>query len=127
MAIALLVVLTEPIPGREDQYNDWYTNRHLGDVLAAAGFTAAQRFHFVPSKLSRNPPPAPYLAIYEVDADRREEAEEFLLAAVRTEAMPISAALGPGAVTWWFESMCDRVEDGEQAGASTSRRSEAGT
>jgi hypothetical protein len=108
MATALLVVLTEPVPGREDEYNDWYSNQHLDDVLAAAGFVAAQRFRFVPSTLSRRPA-APYLAIYEVPADQREEAEKLLLGAANTAAMPISEAMAPRPITWWFESICDRV------------------
>ncbi|MGQ0631032.1 MAG: hypothetical protein ACT4P1_08305 [Sporichthyaceae bacterium] len=111
MGKALLVVLTNPVEGREDEYNDWYSNAHLADVLKAAGFEAAQRFAFVPSKLSRNPA-APYLAIYEVDADRREEAERLLLETATTPAMPISDALGPKPITWWFESICERVETG---------------
>ncbi|HEY2834069.1 MAG TPA: hypothetical protein VGJ14_16695 [Sporichthyaceae bacterium] len=109
MATALLVVLTSPVEGREDEYNDWYTNDHLSDVLKAAGFTAAQRFRFTPSKLSRHPV-APYLAIYEVDAADREQAEKLLLETAMTPAMPISDALGPRPITWWFESLCDRVE-----------------
>jgi hypothetical protein len=108
MAKALLVVLTHPVEGREDEYNDWYTNDHLDDVLKAAGFEAAQRFKFVPSKLSRKPV-EPYLAIYEVDADQREQAEKLLLETANTPAMPISDALGP-AITWWFEAISDRVE-----------------
>ena len=39
-----LVVLTNPVAGREDEYNDWYSNRHLGDVIAIPGIVAAQRF-----------------------------------------------------------------------------------
>lgn len=108
MTKALLVVLTSPTEGREDEYNDWYSNAHLADVLKAAGFEAAQRFAFVPSKLSRNPA-APYLAIYEVDADKREQAEKLLLETANTAAMPISGALGPKPITWWFEAVCDRV------------------
>lgn len=111
MATALLVVLTQPVEGREDEYNDWYTNNHLDDVLAAAGFAAAQRYKFVPSKLSRHPA-APYLAIYEVDAEHREQAEKLLLETATTPAMPISDALAPRPITWWFEAICDRVEAG---------------
>lgn len=115
MDTALLVVLTEPVEGREDEYNAWYSDEHLADVLAAAGFRAAQRFRFAESKLSRRPA-ARYLAIYEVDADRREEAERLLLETANTEAMPISDALGPRPITWWFESITERVLPAERAG-----------
>ena len=36
MATALLVVLTHPAEGKEDEYNRWYSEEHLDDVLAAA-------------------------------------------------------------------------------------------
>jgi hypothetical protein len=108
MSTALLVVLTNPVEGRENEYNDWYSHQHIDDVLAAAGFTAAQRFRFAPSKLSRNPA-AGYLAIYEVEADERDRAEALLLASANTEAMPISDAMAPGAITWWFESITERI------------------
>jgi hypothetical protein len=109
VATALLVVLTHPIEGKEDEYNLWYSDQHLDDVLSAAGFAAARRFRFVPSKLSRKPI-EPYLAIYEVDADRREECEALLLKTANTDAMPISDSLAQPAITWWFESISDRVE-----------------
>jgi len=108
----MLLVLSKPAEGREDEYNAWYTRRHLADVLNAAGFRAAQRFRFVPSKLSRDPA-APYLALYEVDAADREQAEKLLLEAAGTPAMPISDALAPGSITWWFESISDRVTEAE--------------
>jgi hypothetical protein len=114
MSTALLVVLTNPVEGREDEYNAWYSEQHLDDVLAAAGFEAAQRFRFAGSKLSRNPA-AQYLAIYEVDADKREEAETLLLQSANTAAMPISDAMAPGPITWWFESITDRVARPEPA------------
>jgi hypothetical protein len=109
MATSLLVVLTSPTEGREDEYNDWYSNEHLADVLKAAGFAAAQRYKFVPSTLSKRPA-APYLAIYEVDSAQREQAEKLLLETATTPAMPISGALGPRPITWWFEPICDRLE-----------------
>jgi hypothetical protein len=111
VATALLVVLTNPVEGREEEYNEWYSGQHLDDVLTAAGFEAAQRFKFVPSKLSRRPS-AQYLAIYEVDAEHRERAERLLLETATTDAMPISDALGPRPITWWFESIGDRVQAG---------------
>jgi hypothetical protein len=104
-----LVVLTDPVEGREDEYNEWYTGRHLEDVLAVEGFQAAQRFEFVPSKLSRNAPHR-YLAVYEVDEDSREAAEKALLETAGGPGMPISEAMAKERATWWFTSITDRVE-----------------
>ena len=63
----VIVVLTEPTAGREDEYNDYYENLHLDEVLATTDWTSAQRF-----KLSAQQGmacPLPYLAFYEVEAD----------------------------------------------------------
>ena len=37
-------VLTHPVEGREADYNQWYTEIHLAEVLALPGFVAVQRF-----------------------------------------------------------------------------------
>ena len=63
----LVVVLTEPTEGREAEYNDYYENRHLDDVLATTDWTSAQRFKLVDQQ--GMPCPLPYLAVYEVEAD----------------------------------------------------------
>ena len=63
----VVVVLTEPTAGRDEEYNTYYENLHLDEVLATTGWTSAQRF-----KLSAQQGmacPLPYLAFYEVEAD----------------------------------------------------------
>lgn len=83
MLEAILVVLSNAVTGREDEFNDWYTNIHLRDALRFRGSIASQRFG-----LSGEPIHGPaegfssrYLALYEVyDAQRfaREHAENAL-------------------------------------------------
>jgi hypothetical protein len=105
-----LIVLTNPVEDREDEYNEWYSGPHLRDVLAVKGFTSAQRFHFKPGQLG---PEAPYryLAIYEAEDMTVEEAEAALLeVAADPEQMPISRAMARERATWWFEAITERVE-----------------
>ncbi len=63
-----MIVFSQPHEGREDEYNDWYQNRHLGEVIATPGFTSARRFK-LSGKLSEEMPAYPYCAIYEYSAD----------------------------------------------------------
>ena len=45
MPKAIMFVQSKPSsPDREDEYNDWYTNTHLPEVLDIPGITAARRF-----------------------------------------------------------------------------------
>lgn len=107
-----LIVLTNAVEDRDQEYNDWYTDQHLDDVLAVKGFRAAQRFEFTPGKLGKEAPYR-YLAIYEVEADSVEEAERSLFAAASDEnLMPISEAMDKQRATWWFTEVTDRVEAG---------------
>jgi hypothetical protein len=39
-----MIVLNNPKEGQEDKHNDWYTKRHLGDVVSIPGIVSAQRF-----------------------------------------------------------------------------------
>lgn len=52
-----MLVFSQPFPGREDEFNEWYTGRHLGDICALPGFTSAQRFalHSVSLGTALNP------------------------------------------------------------------------
>jgi hypothetical protein len=40
----VFLVFANPIPGREAQFNDWYQNVHLGDLVQLEGWDGAQRF-----------------------------------------------------------------------------------
>jgi hypothetical protein len=71
MSKSILVVISTPIPGQEEEYNRWYSDQHLRDVLALPGFTAAQRFKSAVSTPSGVP--GSYLAIYEYESSGSDE------------------------------------------------------
>jgi hypothetical protein len=75
----IYVVRSSPVAGSEEAYNDWYTNIHLGDVLAVPGFVSAQRFRVAhPTADDAHVPD--YLAIYTMRTDDPDS----LLAALTT-------------------------------------------
>jgi hypothetical protein len=92
MARHTFVVFTNPTEGREDEYNDWYDNTHLSDVLKVEGIVAAQRF-----KLAETDPtqefPHRYLALYEVESDDLGKVSQGMAEAGASGAMFISDAL----------------------------------
>ncbi len=85
-----MLVFSEPFEGREEEFNAWYTGRHLDDICALAGFTSAQRFtiHSVSMGTTLNK----YLAIYDVETDDPDGVIENMFALRDTEAMPMSPA-----------------------------------
>jgi hypothetical protein len=67
MARYKMVVLSRPTEGREDEYNQWYQNVHLGELVALDGIVSARRF-----RRARNLAEGdtyPYLAEYEIETD----------------------------------------------------------
>ena len=42
------LVMSDPLPGREFDFNDFYQNTHMGDLVQLPGWTGAQRFRLVP-------------------------------------------------------------------------------
>jgi hypothetical protein len=62
MAKAILYVESHPsAPERLDEYNTWYNDTHLPEVVALEGFVSARRFEPVDAD-------GPFVAIYEIDA-----------------------------------------------------------
>jgi hypothetical protein len=66
MAKQIVVVLSDAVsPAQDTEYNRWYTDQHLDDVLRLPGIVAAQRFKVAFDAAKSLP--APYLAIYEIE------------------------------------------------------------
>ncbi len=62
-----MIVMSRPLDGREVEYDDWYQNFHLAQVVAIPGFKSAQRFRMA-SRLGAGEV-WPFLAIYEIETD----------------------------------------------------------
>ena len=109
MATFLLLVQSNPTSGRDREYNDWYTNTHLPEVLAVAGFSAAQRFKVMGEAVAGEPQHE-YVAIYELDTDDPEGAVAALGAAAEGGEVQMSDALDQaGVVATLIEPITGRV------------------
>jgi hypothetical protein len=116
----ILVVLTNSTDGDDDVFNDWYTNRHIPDILKLKGFKAAQRFELAGTNDAEEQPPYKYLAIYEVGADDLETGKDSLVwqreeraeaeAAGREPVVPLSPTLHEDRKSWWFSPITEHVE-----------------
>jgi hypothetical protein len=116
MAKYLFVVMTKSVPGQDEAFNDWYTNRHLDDVLKLKGFVAAQRFKFLPRTPDARPSPYPYLALYEVETDDLQATQDLLRSTAGSEAMPWHPGLDrTDLVGWYFQPISERVTEGSAA------------
>jgi hypothetical protein len=63
----VLLVFTDPVEGREDEYNAWCDDVHLGEVIEIDGFVRAQRFKV--ADLMPGVTDQGYVAFYELETD----------------------------------------------------------
>jgi hypothetical protein len=68
MIEAVLVVLTNAVAGREEDFDDWYTHIHMRDALRFRGSIAAQRFKWAEKQAQDYPSGYgwDYMALYDV-------------------------------------------------------------
>ena len=109
MAKFLFLVFSQPVEGQDAEYNRWYTEEHLADVLKAEGFTAAQRFSITPHKDTPAGMLPPYLAIYEIEGDDPQTALADLSRRARTPLMPVSPALQAGPLQFIATPISERA------------------
>jgi hypothetical protein len=90
-----ILVFSNPVEGREDEYNEWYDGTHLGDVVRVPGVVSAARYAFESTsygEATAAPTAHRYVTIYELDRDPEEVLAE-MGARAGTPEMPRSEAM----------------------------------
>src|ERR1700743_808179 len=64
-----MVVFTNAVEGKDKDFNDWYQNTHLKQIVSIKSFVQAQRFRFHANIVPGAPNPAQYMAIYDIETD----------------------------------------------------------
>jgi hypothetical protein len=105
------VVLTNPTPGKDAEYNRWYNEQHIPDVLNAAGFVCAQRFRLAETQNGpRTDQTHKYLALYEIETDDLPASLKDLASRGGTPDMIMSDAIDlKGANARIFEPVTEKV------------------
>lgn len=81
-----MLILSNPVGDRDDEFNSWYDNVHLADVFQVPGVKGAERYRF------RSGEGWKYLAIYDLDCEDPAAVEQELMARAGTDAMQMSDA-----------------------------------
>lgn len=93
----LLQVISRALPGRDADYNEWYDNTHIADVLGLPGFAACQRYvRADPGKEGQ----AEYVAVYEVETNDPAALLQGLFAA--SAQMELTDAIDSSSVRFEF-------------------------
>ena len=116
MAGDIMLVLTNALPGTDEEFNVWYDDTHLVDVLEHGPFTSARRFRLADD--GATDAPYRYMAVYDIEEGKAEEARDWIvfsraereeaLAAGRDPLIPISPTLAEERIGWFFTEISAR-------------------
>ena len=64
-----LVVFTNAVEGKDREFNDWYQNTHLQQIVSIKSFKQAQRFRFHANIVPGSGDTSRYMAVYDIETD----------------------------------------------------------
>ena len=76
--MGLMVVFTNAAPGRDDEFNRWYDEIHVDEVLAVPPIKSCTRYKI--SDVGGEPPTHRYLALYEFEGDPKAASDALMSA-----------------------------------------------
>jgi hypothetical protein len=78
----IMTVRSNPVAGREDEYNDWYDRFQVRDIVQTPTIVAGQRYRLAPVDLPDYPgyqkPKHRYMVVYEIETDSIERTQQIL-------------------------------------------------
>ncbi|MGH7856998.1 MAG: hypothetical protein ACREQY_06660 [Candidatus Binatia bacterium] len=90
------VVLTSALPGRLEEFERWYDNQHIPDVLKVPGVNGVRRYRLLNAVTDTvEDPPWSSLAVYEFEGDDPLAIARRLTEMAGSKAMPITDTIGP--------------------------------
>jgi hypothetical protein len=95
MASYYYVVLTSAKPGRLEEFDRWYDEQHIPDVVNVPGVKSAKRFRLINAVENHEPVDSPWnsLALYEFDTDDPLALAKQLSTMAGSDAMPMTDSI----------------------------------
>ncbi|MCE2391002.1 MAG: hypothetical protein J4G09_05885 [Proteobacteria bacterium] len=102
MSRNLMVVFTNTQPGKDDDFNRWYDDIHVGEVLSVPEMKACTRYKVVDENAEHR-----YLALYEFEGD-----PDAVMASMgeRAAQFDMTGPLGGAPLMLRVEPISERVE-----------------
>lgn len=64
----ILIALVNAVEGKDAEFNEWYSNIHIPEVVALPGFVSAQRYEIAGDA----PTPYRYATLYQIEGSAAE-------------------------------------------------------
>ena len=79
-----MLVYTNALQGKDTEFNRWYDQVHVPEILELTQAVAAQRFSLSEAQVG-DPEPHRYLAIYEFEVDSKDALESLMASAEKMD------------------------------------------
>jgi len=94
-----LAVISDPVPGREEEYNAWYDDAHLPEVLRIPGFAAARRYAMADDGDATSAGlGARYLTLYDIEGEISTALSNLADYRASGQLTPLPASVEPSSV-----------------------------
>jgi len=105
-----MVVFTNAVEGKDKEYNDWYQNTHLKQIVSIKSFVQAQRFRFQINIIPGSANPARYMAIYDIETDDINAALSAMSDHAASGRMSMSDSMAPPVIGAVYEEFGEVVK-----------------
>ncbi len=116
MSKHVLVVFTNAVNGRDDEFNDWYDRIHIPDLLKIPEIKSAQRFRLSGTQRMSPPYPWRYMALYEIETDDLAKVISIIKERAGTPLMPLTDSLKTERIGWYFDTLTAPASAAQPAG-----------
>lgn len=105
----VFVVFADVADGeREEAFDRWYDEEHLGEVLGVPGIVAATRYRRLEPVEASSPIGHRHLCIYEIESDDLPAVQRALADAAPAMRIGTAMSRDPRPVTMWLREVADR-------------------
>ncbi len=105
-----MIIFTNAVEGQDQDFNDWYQNTHLKQIVSIKSFKAAQRFRLITSIAPGGPEPSRYMAIYDIETDDIGASLKAMNDVAAGGQMPLPASMGKHVVGAVWEEFGEVVK-----------------
>lgn len=106
-----MIMLSRALPGRSEDYQRWYDDTHIPEMLQVPGIVAAQRFRVVRNVAGETT--YPYCTIYEMEGDSPDAVLGAMFQAMQGGKVTMSDTVDPtDAQGFIVEEVGERVTAG---------------
>ncbi len=102
MAIHKFIVFTNPTAGKEQEFDDWYMNTHMPDVMKVPGFVSGQRFTWGHAQAKQYAETWQYMTILDIETDDLQGTLNNLISRAGTPEMHMSDSLSNHRIAYAF-------------------------